>query len=114
MQVDQFHLCALTNSGSRGANYHAHQSNDLVFAMPTSSHHSGSVIGAAMVKDPRVPLISFTGSTAVGRSVSADVHRRFGRTILELGGNNAVIILPDADLELAFQGSIFSAVGTCG
>jgi aldehyde dehydrogenase family 7 protein A1 len=75
---------------------------------------TGSVIGAAMVKDPRVPLISFTGSTAVGRSVSADVHRRFGRTILELGGNNAVIILPDADLELAFQGSIFSAVGTCG
>jgi aldehyde dehydrogenase family 7 protein A1 len=67
-----------------------------------------------MVKDPRVPLISFTGSTAVGRSVSADVHRRFGRTILELGGNNAVIILPDADLELAFQGSVFSAVGTCG
>ena len=67
-----------------------------------------------MVTAPRVPLISFTGSTAVGRSVSADVHRRFGRTILELGGNNAVIILPDADLELAFQGSVFSAVGTCG
>lgn len=63
---------------------------------------AGSTVGAAMVKDPRVPLISFTGSTAVGRSVSADVHRRFGRTILELGGNNAVIILPDADLELAF------------
>ena len=63
---------------------------------------TGSVVGAAMVKDPRVPLISFTGSTAVGRSVSADVHGRFGRTILELGGNNAVIILPDADLELAF------------
>lgn len=63
---------------------------------------TGAVVGAAMVKDPRVPLISFTGSTAVGRSVSADVHRRFGRTILELGGNNAVIILPDADLELAF------------
>jgi aldehyde dehydrogenase (NAD+) len=42
------------------------------------------------------------------------VHRRFGRTILELGGNNAVIVMPDADLELAFQGSIFAAVGTCG
>ena len=62
----------------------------------------GSVIGDAMVQDPRVGLVSFTGSTAVGRSVSADVHRRFGKTILELGGNNAAIIMPDADLELAF------------
>ena len=74
----------------------------------------GVNIGAAMVKDPRVSLLSFTGSTAIGRSVSTDVHKRFGRTILELGGNNAVIVMPDADLELVFQGSIFSAVGTCG
>lgn len=62
----------------------------------------GSTVGDAMVQDPRVGLVSFTGSTAVGRSVSADVHRRFGKTILELGGNNAAIIMPDADLELAF------------
>jgi len=62
----------------------------------------GPNIGNSMVQDPRVPLVSFTGSTAVGRGVSADVHRRFGRTILELGGNNAAVILPDADLELAF------------
>lgn len=62
----------------------------------------GKTVGAAMVNDSRIPLISFTGSTAVGRSVSADVHKRFGKTILELGGNNAVIIMPDADLELAF------------
>lgn len=61
-----------------------------------------------------MPLVSFTGSTAVGRNISADVHRRFGKTILELGGNNACIIMPDADLELAFQGAVFSAVGTCG
>ena len=74
----------------------------------------GPNIGNAMVQDPRVPLVSFTGSTAVGRSVSADVHRRFGNTILELGGNNAAIIMPDADLELAFQGAVFAAVGTCG
>ena len=74
----------------------------------------GPNVGNALVQDPRVPLVSFTGSTAVGRNVSADVHRRFGRTILELGGNNAAIILPDSDLELAFQGSVFSAVGTCG
>lgn len=63
---------------------------------------NGSSIGNAMVQDPRVPLVSFTGSTAVGRGISADVHRRFGKTILELGGNNAAIIMPDADLELSF------------
>lgn len=50
----------------------------------------------------------------MGRNISADVHRRFGKTILELGGNNAAIIMPDADLEMSFQGSVFSAVGTCG
>jgi len=74
----------------------------------------GSNIGNALVQDPRIPLVSFTGSTAVGRNISADVHRRFGKTILELGGNNAAIIMPDCDLELAFQGAVFSAVGTCG
>jgi len=74
----------------------------------------GSNIGNALVQDPRVSLVSFTGSTQVGRGVSADVHRRFGSTILELGGNNAAIIMPDADLELAFQGAVFAAVGTCG
>lgn len=74
----------------------------------------GSNIGNAMVQDPRVPLVSFTGSTAVGRNISADVHRRFGKTILELGGNNAAIIMPDADLEISFQGAVFAAVGTCG
>ena len=62
----------------------------------------GSDIGAAIVKDPRNTLVSFTGSTQVGKNISADVARRFGRTILELGGNNAAIIMPDADLELAF------------
>ena len=74
----------------------------------------GPNIGNAMVQDPRVPLVSFTGSTAVGRGISADVHRRFGKSILELGGNNAAIIMPDADLELSFQGAVFSAVGTAG
>jgi aldehyde dehydrogenase (NAD+) len=52
--------------------------------------------------DPKVPLVSFTGSTAIGRHVSAEVHRRFGKTILELGGNNATIVMPDSDIELAF------------
>jgi len=67
-----------------------------------------------MINDPRISLISFTGSTKVGRHVSEVVHKRFGRTILELGGNNAAIIMEDADLDLAFTGSIFSAVGTAG
>jgi acyl-CoA reductase-like NAD-dependent aldehyde dehydrogenase len=62
----------------------------------------GPNIGNALVQDHRIPLLSFTGSTHVGRGISADVHKRFGRTILELGGNNAVIVMPDADLELAF------------
>lgn len=62
----------------------------------------GPDIGNALVMDPKVALVSFTGSTNVGRHVSAEVHRRFGRTILELGGNNATIVMPDSDLELAF------------
>lgn len=63
---------------------------------------TGSTVGQAMVDDKRVPLVSFTGSTPVGRMVSEKVHARFGKTILELGGNNAAIICEDADLELAF------------
>jgi acyl-CoA reductase-like NAD-dependent aldehyde dehydrogenase len=74
----------------------------------------GSLVGEAMLHDPRVGLVSFTGSTKVGRHVSEVVHKRFGRTILELGGNNSGIIMEDADLDLAFNGSIFSAVGTAG
>ena len=74
----------------------------------------GPIVGNAIVVDKRVPLVSFTGSTAVGRMVSEKVHQRFGRTILELGGNNACSIMPDADLEIAFQGAVFAAVGTAG
>lgn len=74
----------------------------------------GPDIGNELVSDKRVPLVSFTGSTAVGRQVAKTVHGRFGKTILELGGNNATIVMPDADLELAFQGSVFAAAGTAG
>lgn len=74
----------------------------------------GSTVGQAIVDDKRVPLVSFTGSTSVGKMVSEKVHGRFGRTILELGGNNAAIICADADLELAFQGCVFAAAGTAG
>lgn len=67
-----------------------------------------------MSEDPRIGLISFTGSTNVGNIVSQKVHARFGKTILELGGNNAVIVCDDANIELALKGCLFSAVGTCG
>ncbi len=74
----------------------------------------GRDVGEALVADPRVPLISATGSTAMGRMVGPRVASRFGRSILELGGNNAIIVTPTADLDLALQGIVFGAVGTCG
>lgn len=74
----------------------------------------GASVGQAIVDDKRIPLVSFTGSTKVGKMVSERVHARFGRTILELGGNNAAIICEDADMDIAFQGSVFAAAGTCG
>ena len=74
----------------------------------------GPDIGDALVKDPRIPLVSFTGSTKVGRYVAAEVARRFGKSILELGGNNAQIVMPDTDLNIAFEASVFGAVGTAG
>lgn len=74
----------------------------------------GPDIGDALVNDKRIPLVSFTGSTAVGRAISTKVQARFGKTILELGGNNANIVMPDSDLEIAFNGTVFAAVGTAG
>jgi aldehyde dehydrogenase (NAD+) len=71
-------------------------------------------VGEAMLNDVRLPLISFTGSTAVGRHVAETVARRLGRTILELGGNNAIIVTEDADLDLAVRAIVFGAVGTAG
>ena len=70
--------------------------------------------GQALVDDPRVPLVSATGSTHMGREVGPRVAARFGRSILELGGNNAMILAPSADLDLAVRGILFSAVGTAG
>jgi aldehyde dehydrogenase (NAD+) len=75
---------------------------------------SGSGIGDRMLHDHRLPLISFTGSTAIGRHVAETVAHRLGRTILELGGNNAIIITEDANLDLATRAILFGAVGTAG
>ncbi len=75
---------------------------------------SGAEVGELLVNDTRLPLISFTGSTAVGQRVGVNVARRFGRTILELGGNNAIIVTEQADLDLATRAILFGAVGTAG
>ena len=71
-------------------------------------------IGELIVEDSRLPLISATGSTRMGREVAPRVAERFGRTILELGGNNAMILAPSADLDLALSATVFGAVGTAG
>ncbi len=71
-------------------------------------------IGDLMCTDARLPLISFTGSTQVGRGVAAKVAGRFGRTILELGGNNAIVVAEDADLDLVLPAIVFGSVGTAG
>ena len=74
----------------------------------------GREIGEALVDDPRIALVSATGSTAMGRSVGPRVAQRFGRVLLELGGNNAMIVTPSADLELAERAILFAAAGTAG
>ncbi len=80
---------------------------------------SGLVIGGAdlgilMSNDKRVPLVSATGSTRMGKAVGAAVGARLGKSLLELGGNNAIIITPTADLKMVVPGAVFGAVGTCG
>ncbi|MBT8245111.1 MAG: aldehyde dehydrogenase family protein [Winogradskyella sp.] len=71
-------------------------------------------VGEYMTTDSRIPLISATGSTRMGRIVGATVAKRFGKSLLELGGNNAIIITPTADLKVVVPGAVFGAVGTCG
>jgi aldehyde dehydrogenase (NAD+) len=74
----------------------------------------GSTVGERILKDKRVQLISVTGSSKVGKHAAEVVATRFGKTILELGGNNAIIITPEADLKLAIPAVVFGAVGTAG
>jgi aldehyde dehydrogenase (NAD+) len=74
----------------------------------------GAEIGKKMTADTRVPLISATGSTRMGKSVGEVVGARLGKSLLELGGNNAIIITPTADLKVVVPGAVFGAVGTAG
>jgi len=74
----------------------------------------GSSLGEKMLNDRRIPLISITGSTEVGRHGAQVIAKRFGKSILELGGNNAIILTPHADLKMALPAIVFGAVGTAG
>lgn len=74
----------------------------------------GSTIGEKILNDKRIPLISVTGSTNVGRHAGEVIAKRFGRAILELGGNNSIIMTPEADLKMAMPAVVFGAVGTAG
>jgi len=74
----------------------------------------GADVGERMLADRRLPLISATGSCRMGRRIAVVVGERLGRTLLELGGNNAIIVLDDADLDLAVRAILFGAVGTAG
>jgi aldehyde dehydrogenase (NAD+) len=74
----------------------------------------GPDVGRTLAADARLPLISATGSVAMGRAVAQTVAARLGRSLLELGGNNGMIVAPSADLELAERAIVFAAVGTCG
>jgi aldehyde dehydrogenase (NAD+) len=74
----------------------------------------GADVGERLVDDRRVALVSATGSTRMGRAIGPKVAARFGRSLLELGGNNAMIVAPTADVELATRAILFSAAGTCG
>ena len=74
----------------------------------------GRDVGEWMANDSRIPLVSATGSTRMGKAVGAAVGARLGRALLELGGNNAIIISKDADIDMAIRGALFGAVGTAG
>ena len=90
------------------------KANDLPEGLFSLIVGRGSSVGERMLNDKRVPLISITGSTEVGRHGAEVISRRFGKSILELGGNNAIILTPNADMKKALPAIVFGAVGTAG
>ncbi len=90
------------------------RANGVDPAIFTLVNGDGSTIGQTLLEDRRVPLISATGSTRMGRIVGETVGKRLGRALPELGGNNAIIVTPSANMELAVRGIVFGAVGTAG
>lgn len=89
------------------------EKNNLPGAIFTS-FCGGAEIGQAIARDTRIPLVSFTGSSKVGLMVQQTVSERFGKCLLELSGNNAIIVMDDADIQLAVRSILFAAVGTAG
>ena len=89
----------------------AHGVDPAIFSLVIGD---GPSVGELLTKDRRIPLVSATGSTRMGRRIGEVVAQRFGRSLLELGGNNAIIVAPSADLKLARNGILFGAVGTAG
>jgi aldehyde dehydrogenase (NAD+) len=102
-------LCALAVHGLCRDAMAAHDAGG-VFSVVTG----GAELSAQMADDRRFPLVSFTGSIEAGRAVAAKVAQRLGRSILELGGNNGIIVLKDADMDLAVKAITFGAIGTAG
>eukprot|EP00512_Aurantiochytrium_limacinum_P002438 CAMPEP_0171497554 /NCGR_PEP_ID=MMETSP0958-20121227/7340_1 /TAXON_ID=87120 /ORGANISM="Aurantiochytrium limacinum, Strain ATCCMYA-1381" /LENGTH=520 /DNA_ID=CAMNT_0012031817 /DNA_START=213 /DNA_END=1775 /DNA_ORIENTATION=+ len=88
--------------------------NGVNGGVATLCQGEGAIVGDAMCRDKRVDLLSFTGSTKTGKMAQQLVHERSGQTIMELGGNNAILVMPSADIELALRSSVFAAAGTCG
>lgn len=88
--------------------------NDLPEGLFNLVIGKGSIVGERILEDKRVPLVSLTGSIAVGRHAATKIAQRLGKYILELGGNNAIILTPDANLDLAMPAIVFGAVGTAG
>jgi aldehyde dehydrogenase (NAD+) len=88
--------------------------NDLPEGLFSLIIGKGSTVGERMLHDKRIPLVSVTGSTGVGRHANEIIARRFGRAILELGGNNAIILTPNANFGMAIPAIVFGAVGTAG
>ncbi len=104
-------LCALAVHKIIAETLRANNVPEGVFNMIVAK---SSVLGDNFAADKRITLLSVTGSTAVGRRVATIVGKRLGKTILELGGNNAVVISKHADLDMTLQSVVFGAVGTCG
>jgi aldehyde dehydrogenase (NAD+) len=104
-------LCALAVTTVVGRVLREHHLPDGILNVVIGS---GTEVGESLIADPRLPLISATGSVSMGRRVAKVVAARLGRTLLELGGNNAVIVTPSADLQLAVRAILFGAVGTAG
>ena len=90
------------------------RANDVDPAIFSLAIGKGSVVGEKLLQDKRIPLVSFTGSTNMGTRVAEVVGKRLGRTILELGGNNAIVVTPSADMDLVLPAILFGAVGTAG